>query len=128
MFSKKTVYILMAVFAFLSISTFIINMPASKDKKVIAKITPYFPYELTKTFGGLDRKDKRTGKRLKLDNAKVFLAYDDYLKKWGRSHLRLQGQTLIILDDNGSKADSMLLGPKDLAFVKRFFFEKVPQR
>ena len=128
MFSKKTVYILMAVFAFLSISALMMNMPEKKDKKVIAKIAPYFPYEITKTFGGLDLKDKRTGKRLKLANAKVFLAYDDYLKKWGKTHLKLQGSTLIILDDNGKKVDQMALDAKDLAFVKHFFFNSPQHR
>ena len=128
MFSKKTVYLLMAVFAFLSISALLMNMPEKKDPKVMAKIAPYFPYEITKTFGGLDLKDKRTGERLKLANAKVFLAYDDYLKKWGKTHLKLQGSTLIILDDNGKKVDQMALDAKDLAFVKHFFFESSPQR
>ena len=126
MFSKKTVYLLMAVFAFLSISALLMNMPEKKDQKVMAKIAPYFPYELTKTLGGLDLKDKRTGERLKLANAKVFLAYDDYLKKWGKTHLKLQGSTLIILDDNGKKVDQMALDTKDLAFVKHFFFESSP--
>ena len=121
MFSKKTVYILMAVFAFLSISALIVNMPEAKDEKVMAKITPYFPYELTKTFGGLDIKDKRTGERLKVANAKVFLAYDAKLKEWGKTHLKLEGDTLDILDDNGTVVDRMKLDGKDLAFVKHFF-------
>ncbi|WP_353663085.1 hypothetical protein [Hydrogenimonas sp. SS33] len=121
MFSKKTVYILLAVFAFLSISALIVNMPEAKDKKVMAKITPYFPYELTKTFGGLDIKDKRTGKRLKVANAKVFLAYDAKLKEWGKTHLKLDGDTLDILDDNGTVVDRMKLDAKDLAFVRHFF-------
>ncbi len=121
MFSKKTVYILMAVFAFLSISALIVNMPEAKDKKVINKISPYFPYEITKTLGGLDLRDKRTGERLKLENAKVFLAYDHYLKEWGKNHLRLEGDTLVILDDTGKQVDSMKLDSKDLDFVKRFF-------
>lgn len=127
MFSKKTVYILMAVFAFLSISAFIVNMPEKKDPAVMAKIKPYFPYEMTKTFGGLDMIDKRTGERLKLDNAKVFIAYDHYLKKWGKSHLKMQGNRLLILDDNGTVVDQMDLNQKDLAFVRHFFFEPPSQ-
>ncbi|WP_201353658.1 hypothetical protein [Hydrogenimonas urashimensis] len=127
MFNKKTAYLLMIVFAFLSISALIVNMPEKKDPDVIAKITPYFPYEMTKTFGGLDIVDKRTGEKLKLDNAKVFLAYDHYLKKWGKTHLKLQENNLIILDDNGSRIDSMALTPKQLSFVREFFFENPPK-
>ena len=121
MFSKKIVYLLMAVFAFLSISALLVNMPETKNKKVMAKIEPYFPYAITKTFGGLDLQDKRTGKRLKLDNAKVFLAYDQRLKEWGKTHLRLEKNTLKILDDHDHPVDQINLAPEDRAFVISFF-------
>ena len=127
MFGKKTLYALMAVFAFLSLSALIMNMPEKKDPAVLAKLKPYFPYELTKTVGGLDLLDKRTGERLKLDNAKVFLAYDHYLKKWAKTHLLLDGETLIILDDEGHKVDSMRLTPRQLSFVRHFFFQTPAQ-
>ncbi|WP_456381232.1 hypothetical protein [Hydrogenimonas sp.] len=127
MFSKKIVYVLMVVFAFLAISAFIVNMPEKKDPQVIEKIKPWFPYELTKTLGGLDLLDKRTGEKLKLDNAKVFLAYDNYLKKWGKSHLKIEDGRLLILDDNGTQVDTMELSPKQAAFVRKFFFEQSPQ-
>jgi hypothetical protein len=128
MFSKKLIYVLMAVFAFLAISALIVNMPEKKDPAVIDKIKPYFPYEITKTMGGLDLLDKRTGEKLKLDNAKVFLAYDHYLKKWGKTHLKLEGDTLVILDDEGNRVDEMALTPKQSAFVKQFFFEPPPKQ
>jgi hypothetical protein len=124
MFSKRIVYLLMVVFAFLAISAFIVNMPEKKDPQVIEKIKPWFPYEMTKTIGGLDLIDKRTGDKLKLDNAKVFLAYDNYLKKWGKTHLKLEGNRLLILDDEGNTVDSMELNPKQSAFVQQFFFQK----
>ncbi len=123
MFSKKMVWVLMAIFAFLSITTFIENMPKKKEKHVIEKISAYFPYELTKTIGGLDILDKKSGKKLKIDNAKVFLAFDDLLKKWGKTHLRLEGSTLVILDDEKRVIDKMVLNKKELSFVKDFFFK-----
>ncbi len=127
MFSKRIAYLLMAVFAFLAISALIVNMPEKKNQQVIEKIKPYFPYEMTKTLGGLDLIDKRTGDKLKLDNAKVFLAYDNYLKKWGKTHLKLEGSRLIILDDNGSRIDAMELNPGQLSFVQEFFFKAPTQ-
>ena len=123
MFSKKMVWVLMAIFAFFSIFTFIENMPKKKEKHVIEKISAYFPYELTKTIGGLDILDKKSGKKLKIDNAKVFLAFDDLLKKWGKTHLRLEGSTLVILDDEKRVIDKMVLNKKELSFVKDFFFK-----
>ncbi|WP_456450320.1 hypothetical protein, partial [Hydrogenimonas sp.] len=71
--------------------------------------------------------DKRTGDKLKLDNAKVFLAYDSYLKKWGKTHLKLQNDTLVILDDEGKEVDTMALTPAQRSFVERFFFQQSPQ-
>ncbi len=123
MFSKKMIWALLAVFAFLSISTMISNMPQKKEKHVIEKISAHFPYEITKTIGGLDILDKKTGEKLKIDNAKVFLAFDDLLKKWGSSHLQLKDSTLLILDDNGTTVDTMHLDAKELSFVKEFFFK-----
>ena len=124
MFNKKIVYLLMFIFAFLSISALIVNMPEKKDAQVIEKLAPYFPYKITKTIGGLDLIDKRSGKKLKLDNAKIFLAYDDYLKKWGKSHLKIEGNRLVILNDGGTPIDSMELTPKQRSFIQKFFFQQ----
>ncbi len=121
MFSKKTIWILMAVFAFLSIMALVVNMPEKKDDAVMAKLKPYVPYELTKTVGGLDIIDKHTGEKMKIDNAKVFIAMDAFTKKWGKNHLRVEQSTLIILDDSNRSVDSMPLTPQQRAFVRKFF-------
>ncbi len=117
------IWVLMAIFAFLSISMFLSNMPEKKDRHVIEKVSAYFPYEMTKTIGGLDIVNKNTGEKLKIDNAKVFLAFDDLLKKWGTSHLKLKDSTLLILDDDNKTVDTMHLNEKELSFVKEFFFK-----
>jgi len=122
MFSKKLIYFMMIIFAFLSITTLIVNMPEKKDAQVIEKLKPYFPYEITKTIGGLDLIDKKTKEKLKVDNAKIFLSYDHYFKEWGKDHLHLQGSKLIILNDDKVKVDEINLKPHQLSFVKRFFF------
>jgi len=80
MFSKKLIFALIALFAFLSITSLFENMPQKKDHFVIEKIEPYFPYKIVKTFGGLDLIDKKTNKKLGIANEKIFLAYDKYLK------------------------------------------------
>lgn len=121
MFTKKTLILLSIVFAFLSIATLIINMPEHKNEAVMAKIKPYLPYKLTKTMGGLDIVEKSTGKKLKVDNAKVFLALDDLTKKWGENHLFVKNNTLVILDDANATLDTMKLNSKQRAFVHTFF-------
>jgi hypothetical protein len=122
MFSKRLILALAVLFTFLSISTLIVNMPEKKDSFVIEKIKPYFPYKIVKTLGGLDLIDKRTNKKLGIANEKIFLAYDNYLKNWGKTHLKLNNSKLTILDDNQKEIDSIELNKRQQEFVKRFFF------
>ena len=85
MFSKKLVYVLMAVFAFLAISALIVNMPEKKDPQVIEKIKPWFPYEMTKTLGGLDLLDKRTGRSSSSTTPKSFSPTTTTSKSGGKT-------------------------------------------
>ena len=121
MFSKTTIWILVVVFSFLSIMALVVNMPEKKDPAVMAKLKPYIPYEITKTIGGLDILDKRTDEKLKIDNAKVFIAMDSFTKKWGKNHLRVENDTLVILDDANRTVDTMPLTPSQRVFVHQFF-------
>jgi hypothetical protein len=121
LFSKTTIWILVVVFSFLSIMALVVNMPEKKDPAVMAKLEPYIPYEVTKTIGGLDILDRRTDEKLKIDNAKVFIAMDSFTKKWGKNHLRVENDTLVILDDANKTVDTMPLTPSQRVFVHQFF-------
>ena len=121
MLSKTTIWILVVVFSYLSIMALVVNMPEKKDPAVMAKLEPYIPYEITKTIGGLDILDRRTDEKLKIDNAKVFIAMDSFTKKWGKNHLRVENDTLIILDDANKTVDTMPLTPSQRVFVHQFF-------
>ncbi len=123
MFSRNLLLGFLFIFIFLSAVALITNMPEKKDVKVYKEVLKYFPYKIKKEFGGLDIEDKRTGEDLDVPNSKVFLAYDDLLKKWGKKHLKLQNNTLIVLDDNGQKKGEIKLETqKDIDWVKKFFF------
>ncbi len=122
MFSKKLVLAFLTLFLFLSISALIQNMPAPKNKRVYEEILPYFPYKIEKELGGIDIVDKRTGEDLDIANSKVYLAFDDLLKKWGKTHLKLENKELIILDDNGKEVKRVQLqNPKEVEWVINFF-------
>jgi len=121
MFSKKLIWAFLFVFLFLSFSMLLENMPAPKNKRVYQTILPYFPYAIKKEFGGIDIVDKRTGKDLNIDNAKVYVAYDAFLRKWGRSHLRLHDATLTIVDDKGKVLKTVTLNENERKWVKEFF-------
>ncbi len=119
MFSKKLIIVLAFLALFLSITSLLLNMPAKKDKALMQAINPYLPFKITKTLGGLDIINN--GKRMHLENAKVYTTYDKLLKKWGKKHLFLQGSTLIIVNDSNKTLKSIKLNPKQVAFVHRFF-------
>ncbi|WP_281950758.1 hypothetical protein [Nitrosophilus kaiyonis] len=125
MFSKRIIFAFLFIFIFLSAIALITNMPQKKNIRVYNAIMPYFPYKIQKEFGGLDIVDKRTGKDLDIANEKVFLAFDNLLKKWGKSHLKLENNTLLVLDDNGKIVKKIeLKNEKEKKWVETFFFSK----
>ena len=122
MYSKKLIWAFLFIFIFLSITTLLENMPAPKNKRIYEALMPYFPYKITKELGGVDIVDKRTGEDLDIANSKVYLAFDQKLKEWGKTHLRLEGNQLIVLDDEGREVKRIeLKTQKELNWVKSFF-------
>ncbi len=121
MFSKKLIWAFLFIFIFLSVTALLQNMPAPKNKRVYEAILPYFLYKITKELGGIDIVDKRTGEDLDIANAKVYQAFDEMLKKWGKTHLQLDGDKLVILDDNQKVVKSLTLNEKEKKRVKEFF-------
>ena len=122
MFSRQILWALAFIFIFLSVVALLTNMPEAKNKRVYEALQPYFPYEIKKEFGGLDIVDRRTGKDLDVQNAKVYLVYEDLLKKWGKKHLRLEGSRLVVLDDGGNEIGAIeLRDQKEKAWVTEYF-------
>ncbi len=122
MFSKRLLWGFAIVFLFLSVVALVTNMPEKKSKRVYSEILETFPYEIRKEFGGLDIIDKRTGKDLDVANSKVFVAFDELLKKWGKTHIKLEGKTVYVLDDDKKVVKKIVLkNQEELHFVKEFF-------
>ncbi|MRJ02917.1 MAG: hypothetical protein GXO19_01365 [Epsilonproteobacteria bacterium] len=122
MFSRKLLWGFAFIFIFLSVVALLTNMPESKNMRVYKALLPYFPYKIEKEFGGLDIVDKRTGEDLDVANAQVYIVYDELLKKWGKNHLKLEGDTLYILDEKGKNLSSLQLqNEKERRWVEEFF-------
>ncbi|BAF70883.1 hypothetical protein [Nitratiruptor sp. SB155-2] len=122
MFSRKILWAFFFAFLFVSFIAFYSNLPEPKNKRVYTELLQYFPYKIEKELGGIDIVDKRTGKDLDIANAQVYLAYDAMLKKWGKTHLRLKGSNLIVLDDTGKEIGQITLHTqKEVAWVRKFF-------
>ena len=121
MFSKKLVWAMFFGFLFVSFAFFYGNLPAPKNKRVYEAILPYFPYKIKKELGGIDIVDTRNNKDLDVNNAQAYMVYDQLLQKWGKKHLRLEGNDLLILDDQNKVVKKLVLSSKERAWVKKFF-------
>nr|MBL0721700.1 hypothetical protein [Sulfurovaceae bacterium] len=86
-------------------------------------VQKYSPYYLDKRLGGLQimsREDKDF--KEKPSNINVFHLMDKLEKDWGKTHLRLNTDTLIIMDNNASDIAIIKLNNKDeIQFVNRFY-------
>ncbi len=85
-------------------------------------IAPYFPYKLEKTLKGLKIVNTKTGESEEPSNSMVFKRVDELEKNWGKTHLKLEGANLIILDDNKKVIKKIYLNNKKaIKFVHKFF-------
>ncbi len=98
------------------------SRPESKPRHLMKELTPYMPFKLEKRFGGLSIIDTRSGEKLKPSNEAVFHELDKLQRGWGKTHLRLDGENLIVTDDrNQTVATIRLKDEKERQFVHSFF-------
>lgn len=120
--SKKIFVALVVVMSFLSFVAFKNALPEAKNKEVMNAIKPYFPYKLEKTLKGLKIVNTKTGESEEPSNSVVFKRVDEIEKKWGKTHLKLEGANLIILDDDNKMIKKIYLNDKKaIDFVHKFF-------
>ncbi len=94
---------LFLVFLFLSITAFFQSRPTSKNARLYPLIQHYSPYYLDKRFGGLTiRKKGDEDFKEKPTNKEIFRQFEHLEKDWGQSHLKVQNNLVLILDNNGT--------------------------
>jgi len=121
--SKYLIWGLAAAFLMLGINAFIQSKPEAKNKRVYQQIKKYSPYYLDKRFGGLQIMSKEDKEfKEKPNNMEVFHRLEALEKKWGKSHLVLQGESLNIKDNNNSVIKTIpLKNQKELDFIHAFY-------
>ena len=120
---KYLVWALAAGFLIIGINAYIKSQPEQKNQRVYQEIKKHSPYYIDKRFGGLQIMSKEDESfKEKPDNMEVFRRLDELDKNWGKSHLKLQGSKLLILDNNGTTVATIMLQNQDeLDFVHRFY-------
>ncbi|SFV62273.1 hypothetical protein MNB_SV-9-413 [hydrothermal vent metagenome] len=120
---KYIFWILGLAFMLFGFSAYVQSVPESKNDRVYTEIKKYSPYYLDKRFGGLtilSKEDKNF--KLKPTNMEVFHILDKLEKDWGKVHLKLNSNTLLVLDNNSSNLAIIKLENQDeINFIKKFY-------
>ena len=97
-------------------------MPEAKEERIYKAIKVYSPYELEKRIGGLTIVNKQTGIKEKPSAADVLHRVDELEKIWGKTHLRVENNDVIILGDNNQTIVKIFIETKkEREFLKRFY-------
>lgn len=97
-------------------------MPDNKEDRIYKAINLYSPYKIEKRIGGLTIVDSRDGSKEKPNAADFYHRIDEVNQIWGKEHLKIDGDNVIILGDNKQEIVKIYLEtPKEKKFVKSFF-------
>jgi hypothetical protein len=112
------------LFAFLILGVLSMQraMPEAKEARIYKEIKIYSPYTLEKRMGGLTIVDKRTGIKEKPSAAEVMHRLDELDKEWGKEHLKIEQNDLVILGDNNQTLVRIYIETQEeRAFLNNFF-------
>ena len=114
--------IILGFFLF-GLDAFFQSRPSEKNERVYKTVQTYSPYYLDKRFGGLQIMSKEDPDfKEKPTNATLFTEFSRLEKEWAKKHLKIEQNTLIILDNNGTQVSSLLLQSiEELDFVHSYY-------
>jgi len=121
--TKRLIFIGMAL-AFFILGAISLQraLPEKKEQRIYDAITLYSPYKFEKALGGLSIIDTRTGKKEKPDAASTMHRMDELQKAWGKEHLKIEGNTLVILGDNHTQITKIAFeSPLEKEWVEKFY-------
>ncbi len=96
------------------ISAFLESKPSPKNEHIYSFVKTYSPYYLDKRFGGIQIKNKEDPDFKEIpSNTMLFKQFESLEKAWGQKHLKITGDTLTVLDNNGSTVGSLPISNKE---------------
>ncbi len=123
MFSKKLGFALGAVMIFLAGVAFIMGRPPHRDARIYPIVRNYAPFRVENGLGGLKilRRDN-PGFKEEPDAVNFYNRLRDLERQWAKTHLKLRGDTLEILDDNGTIVRNVpLRNAREKRFVQEYY-------
>jgi hypothetical protein len=121
-FSTFFMIVLSIVFFVLGFLALQEAQPEHKNKRVYQEIKKYSPYYLEKRIGGFQIRMKNSDTKEKPPITKVFQRLDQLEKGWGKDALKIENDTLIVMDKKGKVIGKIKLKTsKEKKWVKTFF-------
>jgi hypothetical protein len=122
-FRKFLIPALFIGFLFIGLITFMESKPSSKNRRVYTTVQKFSPYRLEKRFGGLKIINKENPEfKEEPNNMTLFQEFERLEREWGKRHLKLSKDLLIITDNNGRTIHTLQLQTKDeAAFVHNYY-------
>ncbi len=120
----KKALVLGVVFAFLIMGFVAMQraMPEAKEDRIYKAVKVYSPYKLEKRIGGLTIVNTQTGEKEKPSAAEVLLRLDELDKQWGKEHLKVRGNEVLVLGENNQTVVRIFIeNEKERAFLHNFF-------
>ena len=119
---KLLIFAFFAVFMFLGIMALQQGKPSLKNERVYKILQEHIPYTLEKRVGGYSIVSKETGIKEKPPAKDLFLRFEQLEKQWAEDFLKLENDTLIVLDKE--KAEVLRIELKtqeEKSWVKSYF-------
>lgn len=121
---KKRIVIfgLLAGFLIMGIRSMDMAMPEAKEERIYKAIKVYSPYHLEKRIGGLTiLNSKDEDFKEKINAADILHRLDELDKRWGKNHLKVENNDLVVTKDDNTTVKIQIKTPKERAFIKSFF-------
>jgi len=114
---------LMLGFFLFGISAFLQSKPSHKNERVYTTVKQYSPYYNVKRLGGIQIMSKEDPDfKEKPDNMLLFKRLDELERAWAQKHLKVENNTLLILDNNGTQLSSLSLNTQEeIDFTHNFY-------
>jgi hypothetical protein len=105
------------------ITAFLESKPSSKNEHIYTFVKNYSPYYLDKRFGGIQIKSKEDPDFKETpSNTMLFKQLESLEKAWGQKHLKITGDALTVLDNNGSTIGSIpLTTEEEHSFIDSYY-------
>ena len=123
MFSRKLGYALGAIIVFLTTVAFVIGRPEHRDSRIYPIVREYEPFKVENGLGGLKilRRDNPEFKE-EPDTKNFYPRLKELERQWAQKHLRLEGDTLKIVNDKGELLKAIpLKNEKEKRFVIDYY-------